>query len=164
MKIRPLSFREVVAFVRDQHRHNKPPRGGKVFLGLFSLTRRLHGVAVLGRPSARAYDGAAKARDEYIAEVTRTCTDGAANANSQLYGACRQVARAMGYDRVITYTRKDESGASLKAAGFVRVKELPPRKNWANSSTKLKALRDAGEEEQVARVLWEVRFGSHEAK
>ncbi len=35
-----------------------------------------------------------------------------------LYGACRRIAREMGYQRVLTYTLPDEGGASLRAAGF----------------------------------------------
>jgi hypothetical protein len=79
----------------------------------------------------------------------------------------------MGYLRVITYTQAGESGASLRAAGFVRVKELPPRKNWAES-TKAKELKTMREPTQhlfpeldkkdtggVARVLWEIRFNGN---
>src|SRR5690606_31642496 len=36
-------------------------------------------------------------------------------------GAIRRAAKALGYDRVITYTLEDESGATLKAAGWKRV-------------------------------------------
>lgn len=158
LRIVPLTFRRVCAYVAEHHRHNKPPRGGKVFLGARDATGKLVGVGVLGRPNARALD----ADGETCAEITRTCTDGALGANSLFYGAFRKIAKAMGYQRVITYTRIDESGVSLHAAGFVRVKELPPRKNWANSSKKLRHLRDASEEEQVGRVLWEVRFGEQD--
>ena len=43
------------------------------------------------------------------------CTDGAKNACSML---CRplEVAKAMGYKKLITYTEKTESGASLLAS------------------------------------------------
>jgi hypothetical protein len=51
----------------------------------------------------------------------RVCTDGTPNACSALYGACRRIAKAMGYTRVITYTLADEDGASLRAVGARRV-------------------------------------------
>jgi len=57
--------------------------------------------------------------DGATVEILRIATDGARNACSMLYGACRRVARALGYSRVITYTLPDEGGASLRASGFV---------------------------------------------
>jgi hypothetical protein len=70
-----------------------------------------------GRPVARRLD------DGLTLEVTRLCTDGTANACSILYAACRRVAKAMGYKRIITYVLKDESGTSLKASGWVMTQQ-----------------------------------------
>lgn len=36
-----------------------------------------------------------------------------------LYGACRRAAFALGYRKLVTYTLQDESGSSLRAAGYV---------------------------------------------
>ena len=36
-----------------------------------------------------------------------------------LYGACCRVAKAMGYEKVITYILESENGASLKASNFI---------------------------------------------
>lgn len=36
-----------------------------------------------------------------------------------LYGACIRAAKALGYNKVITYTLKYENGSSLKAANFI---------------------------------------------
>jgi hypothetical protein len=160
LRIVPITFRQACAYIAAHHRHHKPPRGAKVVVGVRDGSG-LVGVATVGRPNARAFDRSPLFGDigvELTAEVTRTCTAGAENANSKLYGACRQLAKAMGYDRVITYTEKGESGASLKAAGFVKVKDLPARRNWANSSRKLKQIRDTSAREDVPRVLWEIRF------
>lgn len=52
-------------------------------------------------------------------EINRVATDGAKNACSMLYGASVRVARAMGYEKVVTYTLESENGASVKAANFV---------------------------------------------
>lgn len=148
LKIRPLTFRQVCAYIAAHHRHHKPPRGGKVFFGVFGIRGEQHGVATIGRPSARAYD------DGLTFEVTRSCTAGMANANSALYGAARRIAVAMGYECGITYLEKGESGASLRAAGWWKVRELPARKSWAESSVKLRDLRDPVGSGGVARELW----------
>lgn len=164
LSIIPVTLREAQQFIAHYHRHNKPPRGWKFGVGVFDsdalhqsngliLVGKLVGVATAGRPVARHYD------DGRTLEVNRTCTDGTRNANSMLYGAVWRAAKAMGYTRCVTYTQADETGASLRAAGWVRVKDLPPRGSWAASTTdeKLKAMRDPVGTGGVARVLWEIR-------
>ncbi|MBK4723920.1 XF1762 family protein [Pantoea agglomerans] len=149
MIIIPVTFRRACEFVLALHRHNKPPRGHKFSIGL-EKNGALVGVAMAGRPIARHFD------DGLTLEVNRTCTDGSRNANSMLYGAVRRTAWGMGYKRVITYTQCEESGASLRAAGFVLVKTLPARAGWAASSVKMKEQRDPVGNGGVERVLWEV--------
>lgn len=102
-------------FVRRLHRHNKPVAGSKFSIGV--MGEQLHGVAIVGRPVAPRLD------DGMTVEITRVCTDGTRNACSMLYGACRKAARAMGYERIFTYTLPEEGGASLRAAGFRLDKE-----------------------------------------
>lgn len=116
MKIIPVTLETANEFVRRLHRHNKPVVGSKFCVGV-NDGERLAGVAIVGRPVARALD------DGFTAEITRVCTDGTRNAASMLYGACRKAARAMGYDRIFTYTLPEEGGASLRAAGFKLDKE-----------------------------------------
>jgi len=154
MQIRPVTFRQACAFVLALHRHNKPPRGHKFSIGV-EVDGVLVGVAMVGRPVARAFD------DGLTAEINRTCTDGHRNANSKLYGASIRACKAMGYQRVITYTQADECGASLRGAGFVRIKDLVPRLSWADSSVKLKGIRDPIGNGGVGRTLWEVSFGGN---
>lgn len=149
LTIIPLTFRRACDFVAEHHRHNKPPRGHKFSIGVCDGEGTLRGVAMVGRPVARHFD------DGLTAEVNRTCTDGFANANSALYGAAWRIAQAMGYRRMVTYTQANESGASLTAAGWVKVRDLPPRKGWAESSVALKAMRDPVGNGDVARALWE---------
>lgn len=148
----PITFREACAFVQKLHRHNKPPRGHKFSIGL-CVSGELAGVAMIGRPIARHFD------DGLTVEINRTCTNGSKNANSMLYGAAWRAAKAMGYRRCITYTQADESGISLRAAGFQKVKELPARASWADSSVKLKGIRDEIGNGGVARVLWHITSG-----
>jgi hypothetical protein len=154
LEVRPITFKDACAFVKEKHRHNKPPVGHKFSVGLFGVCGVLVGVGMASRPVARHFD------DGRTIEVSRTCTDGSPNANSMIYGALRRIGKAMGYLRIITYTQADESGASLKAAGFVKVKELEARASWAESSVKLKAKRDPVGNGGVARVLWEICFAS----
>jgi len=93
-------------------------RGGGLFAVACSDGEKLVGVAIVGRPVARHNN------DGWTAEVTRVATDGTRNACSRLYGAAWRACRALGYKRLITYTLKDESGASLRAAGWRVVAEV----------------------------------------
>lgn len=147
----PITLREARAFIEKLHRHNKPPRGWKFGIGLRDDTGELVGVATAGRPIARHFDNGT------TLEVNRTCTDGTKNANSMLYGAVWRAAKAMGYTRAITYTQADETGASLRAVGWVRVKDLAARKGWAESSVLLRDKRNPDGDGGVPRVLWEIR-------
>ena len=149
LTIIPLSFRAAAEFVSAHHRHHGAPVGHKFSLGVVDSAGVLRGVAMVGRPVARALD------DGLTVEVNRTCTDGYPNANSALYGASWRSARAMGYRRLVTYTQADETGVSLRAAGAAHVADLPPRKGWAESSIALKAIRNPVGTGGVARTLWE---------
>lgn len=111
LRIVPVSFADAVAFVAEWHRHHAPPVGHKFSLGV-ARERVLCGVAIVGRPVVRHLDNGR------TLEVNRTATDGTPNANSMLYGASWRAAKALGYDRLVTYTQAGESGASLRAAGW----------------------------------------------
>jgi hypothetical protein len=150
LRIVPITFRDAAEFVARFHRHHEPPRGAKFSLGVETEDGELHGVIIVGRPIARAFD------DRQTAEVTRSCTDGTKNANSCLYAAAWRVCRAMGYARLITYTQEGETGVSLKAAGWKVVAQREARKSWKESSVKLAALRDPIGNGGIARTLWEV--------
>lgn len=153
LRVVPVTFRQACEFVTRLHRHNKAPRGHKFSIGV-QADGRLVGVAMAGRPVARHFD------DGMTLEVNRTCTDGTRNANSMLYGAVWRAAKAMGYARCVTYVQGEETGASLKAAGWVKVKSLPARKSWAESTAGvMKAMRDPVGNGGVERELWEIRAG-----
>ena len=153
MHVIPLTFKQASEFVAKYHRHNKPPTGCKFCIGV-EENGVLEGVAQCGRPVARALD------DGLTLEINRTCTNGKKNSNSMLYGACRAIAKAMGYKRVVTYTQSNETGASLRATGFIKVADLPPRKDWASSSVRYKGNRTEGYAGNTARSRWEIVFGS----
>ena len=145
LRIVPVRFADACAFVALHHRHHKPPVGMKFCLGA-AVDETLVGVAIVGRPVARSYDNGK------TLEVNRTATDGTPNANSMLYGAAWRAAKAMGYDRLITYTQKGETGASLRAAGWEVLAERRPTKGWSVPS---RPREDHGVD-HIARTLWEM--------
>jgi len=129
MKIIPLSIKKANEFIFMFHRHNKKVQGGKFAIGLME-GNELIGVAIAGRPVARMLD------DGETIEILRVCVkEGHKNANSQLYGRMIRICKLMGYKRVITYTLKKESGASLKAVGFKPITEVKPQ-TWNRPSRK----------------------------
>lgn len=146
LHIVPISFSTASAFVAEHHRHHGAPRGHKFSLGVAD-DDLLVGVAVIGRPVSRVI-----AADGVTLEVIRTATDGTPNANSMLYGAAWRAAKALGYERLITYTQEGEAGSSLRAAGFRVIGERPARGGWSAPSRP----REAKGTEGVARTLWEV--------
>ena len=80
----------------------------------------------MGRPVSRYLDNG------LTLEVNRLCTDGTKNACSMLYAAAWRAARAMGYQKIITYTLDTENGASLRAAGWTCA-GLAGGKRWTGS-------------------------------
>jgi hypothetical protein len=151
LRVAPITLREAGAFIAQHHRHNKPPRGWK-FGTSVRFGGAVVGVVTAGRPVSRE----TQQREPLTIEVNRTCTDGTRNANSMLYGAIWRAAKALGYTRAITYIQGDETGASLKAAGWRKVKDLPARGSWAESSVALRDIRDPVGNGGVPRQLWEI--------
>lgn len=145
----PLTRRQAGDYIRDVHRHHGPPQGFKFAIGCRN-GEQLVGVATAGRPVARNLD------DGHTIEVTRVATDGTPHVCSMLYGACWRAAKAMGYRRAITYTRADEPGTSLRAAGWLRTAELDARPGW-NTPARRRAPNGS---DGVARVRWEQLAGA----
>lgn len=120
MRLIPTTLDEANAFVRRLHRHSKPTVGHKFSVGLTD-GEQLRGVAIAGRPVARALD------DGQTIEILRVCTDGVRNGCTRLYGACCRAAEALGYAMAVTYTLEAEGGSSLRAAGFRPVATVKDR-------------------------------------
>src|SRR5690348_12317028 len=108
MRVVPLPLGEANALVARWHRHSNPVVGHKFSLGAAD-GQEIVGAAIVGRPVGRRLD------DGLTLEVLRCVTNGHRNACSFLYGASWRAAKALGYTRLVTYTLKSESGASLKA-------------------------------------------------
>jgi hypothetical protein len=113
-----VELKEANDFVALFHRHHKPVTGHRFSIGARrgdrtegELVGELLGCAIVGRPVGGSH------QYEWL-EVTRLCTDGTPNACSFLYGAAVRAGKALGYSRIQTYILKEESGVSLKAAGW----------------------------------------------
>jgi hypothetical protein len=115
----PVSLAQARAAVTAWHRHHGPPVGHKFSVGVATATGTVVGVAIIGRPVARLLD------DSWTLEVTRVATDGTYNACSLLYATAWRAGRALGSQRMITYTQAGETGASLRAAGWQLATDLP---------------------------------------
>lgn len=142
----PVDFATACGFVQMWHRHHHPPQGHRFSVGVANADGVLVGVAMVGNPIARAF------LDGRTLEVRRTCTDGTPNANSMLLGACWRAAKALGWSRLITYCQHDESGASLRAAGWRIVAERPARGGW-HTPSRPRFEHGTG----IARTLWEAQ-------
>jgi hypothetical protein len=146
MRLKPITHKAAKAFVKDTHRHLKPPVGAVFVLSVVDDDDVVRGVAIVGRPVARMLD------DGITLEVTRVATDGARNACSMLYGAAVRIAKSMGYARIVTYTLPEEGGASLRASGW---KDDGPAGggNWGRASRER-----ADAERPDAKTRWTINF------
>ncbi len=115
LRVVPCTLKKANDFIEVYHRHSvRTSRDGGKFAIAVSYGIYIIGVAVVGNPlSATLMDGS-------TAEVLRACVlpDAPKNCNSLLYGACRRIWFEMGGAKIITYTLIEESGHSLKAAGW----------------------------------------------
>jgi hypothetical protein len=138
--LQPVAFRVAAAFVRQHHTHCGAPAGWRFGSAVWNGMTMI-GVVMVGRPVARGFG------DRGMVEVNRLCIrrDVPAalrwNACSKLYGWAAAEAERRGYPRIITYTRENEDGASLRAAGWVREARVRGR-SW-NSRARARTDRDA---------------------
>lgn len=130
MTLLPVTIREANAFVEAFHRHNAPVQGARFALGA-STADGLIGVAIVGRPVARLL------QDGLTAELLRTCTRPEAPKGAVSFLAARawRAWQAMGGTRMVTYTLADESGASMRGAGWNLIGDVKNTANgWARDS------------------------------
>jgi len=141
LHLAPVRSREAMDFVRAWSPPSPAARRSDLRRRSREETGTLRAVAIVGRPVARHLD------DGTTPEVTRTASDGARNANSLLYGASWRAAKALGYQRLITFTQAGVSGTSLRGAGRGMIASRPPRAGWHTPSRPR-----AG---HIARFLWQ---------
>ena len=125
-----IPFRDARPFIDRHHEHLPAPTGWRFGQGLWNGPDLL-GVMTVGQPLARAYDR------HQVVEVTRLCVrrdrpDALRwNACSALYGWAAREAQLRGFRLIITYTRDDEDGTSLRGAGWTREARAGGRSwNW----------------------------------
>lgn len=114
-RARPISLNAAREWIAAVHRHLRRPVTGWLFgVEVIDTDGSRVGVAMAARPAARML------QDGETCEVTRVAMlEGHPNACSFAYGCLRRAATALGYTRIVTYTRADEPGTSPRAAGFV---------------------------------------------
>ena len=144
----PINLEEANNFVALHHRHSRPVVGYRFAIGA-TFNDSLVGVAIVGRPIARML------QDDFTAEVLRTCTkdDAPKGTNSFLYSRCWKAWKAMGGRKLITYTLKSESGASLKGAGWRVIAEVKGHRQW-DTPSRPRELRPIYEQE---KLRWEIQ-------
>lgn len=153
LRVRPWTVKRATAlgFCSSVHRR-RPSIQGAMWCISVRCGDEIVGVALVGWPAKEWTDE----------ELTVLCVlrvavkEGFKNACSKLYGACWRAARAMGCESMVTYTDLDESGASLRGAGWIEdgttdggewsrpsrprrkaVNAEPKRRWWAPGSKKL---------------------------
>ena len=130
LRVVPLPLAEANQVVAAIHRHHKPVLRHRFSLACIDDAGKVRGVAICGRPVARMVD------NSMVLEVARVATDGTPNACSCLLGACARSAKAMGFAQIQTYTLPEEGGASLRGAGWDRIRDTRPRGPWKHSDGK----------------------------
>lgn len=141
----PCSIQDAREYVRQFHRHHGAPLSGLFAVAVATDEELVCGVAIVGRPVARAL------QDGWTAEVTRVATDGTKNACSALYAACWRAARALGWRKLVTYTLASEPGTSLRAAGWRIVGEVTARSWHCKSRPRVDRAP------LQAKIRWEVK-------
>ena len=117
LRLVPVSFSAARAFIGRHHRHCGPPHAWRFGAGVMNGSA-LMGVVIVGNPVAPAFNGRG------IVEVNRLCVRDDLdpmlrwNCCSKLYAHAAAEAERRGFNRIITYTRADEDGASLRASGW----------------------------------------------
>ncbi len=118
LRVRDVSFPVARAFIDKHHQHVGAPHAWRFGASIWN-GHALMGVLTVGNPVAPALNGRG------IVEVNRLCVRRDLdpmlgwNCCSMLYGHAAAEAERRRFSRIITYTRVDEDGTSLKAAGWV---------------------------------------------
>jgi len=108
------------------------------------------GVAIVGRPTARMLDNGERLQVLRVASLEGDASaNGHKGINSMLYAACARAAFAMGATDLWTYIHDDESGVSLKAAGWIEDPVTTEGGEWSRPSRRRAKTVEAGK-----KVRW----------
>lgn len=136
----PYPVKYAKAWIETVHRRIPALTGAMWAIGLWDGAE-MRGLAVVGRP-ARMLDVPARTRIPVLDVLRVAVVEGTPNGCSALYGACSRVARDMGADGILTYIHSDETGVSLKAAGWVQDRATEGGE-WSRKSRPRKGALDA---------------------
>lgn len=156
LRFKPVATRSVKRFIDLHHTHCGVPVTWRFHNAVFNGAT-LIGVAVVGNPVAPALMGRG------ILEVNRLCVRRDVpsalrwNAASMLYGWCAREAESRGWRKIITYTRADEAGISLEAAGWDR--EATVRGRGWHSARRRRSNRNSW----IDKVRWSRTFAAHKS-
>ena len=118
LRVRGVAFPVARAFIDKHHQHVGAPHAWRFGASIWN-GHAMMGVLTVGNPVAPAFNGRG------IVEVNRLCVRRDLNPMlrwnccSMLLGHAAAEAGRRGFSRIITYTRGDEDGASLRASGWV---------------------------------------------
>jgi hypothetical protein len=147
LSIAPTNLSTANEFVRKHHRHHGKVTGCKFCIAVMDSDARVRGVVIAGRPVARLLDNGS------TLEVTRCCTDGVTNGCSMLYAATSRIAKAMGYQRLITYILEEELGTSLTASGWICSEQSTGGGNWSRNSRQRNDHHPLGKKQRWERKI-----------
>jgi hypothetical protein len=134
-------------FIANRDRPHSPPPGALFALGITDEEGLLLGVAIAGRPVPPARD------DGTTVEITRSVSsmDRSSHIEVALYRAVWRVARAEGYQRLITHSEVGDITLGVREIGLRPAAALPAR---ARSHTPWRARTDRGVD-GARRTRWE---------
>lgn len=150
---RPITIKDANEFVKQHHRHHRPTsrNSGKWAISAVNVLGETIGVLIAGNPVSATY------MDGVTLEITRLCViPGSPKGTcSFLLGKCRKIWHTMGGERILTYTLDEESGASLRGAGWEKTATVHPHKRWTNKNKFDGLLRDDLEIYSKKKLRWE---------
>lgn len=116
LHLRPWTVKrsDALAFVRETHRR-LPKVQGAMWCISARDDKEIIGVVLVGWPSRMQ----TTREMDHLRVLRLAVKEGYPNACSMLYAAAWRAARAMGATSMDTFTHADESGVSLRAAGWI---------------------------------------------
>lgn len=116
--VRPMTVKAAIDWVRKTHRHLPVIQGG-LFATSVQRDGRTVAAGIAVNP-ARVWQGTGRVVIGRVAAIPglEAVGEHASPACTMILGSLCRAAKALGYVEAWTYTLPDESGASLRAAGF----------------------------------------------
>ena len=116
--LQPITVKAAIQWVRETHRHLPVIQGG-LFASAVQCDGRTVAAGIAVNP-ARVWQGTGRVVIGRVAAIPglEAVGEHASPACTMILGSLCRAAKALGYTEAWTYTLPDESGASLRAAGF----------------------------------------------